>query len=400
MEHSDFWARLQEILDSPKGLSIQNQLNEIGFEKLWFKIKKSGDEEAEFIWHQLKARDKYNNKFPELSKDGSSWVFPVGLPLEQSSSEATANYKSTLARGQKLYDLTGGMGIDALYIGKNFQEIHYFDLNPELCALAHYNLNSSGLKAKTYCEDSEAFIQKIPLTKEQDWIYLDPARRVEGKKVFLLTETQPDPIKIVNQALERGYQVMLKTSPMLDISLALQQLPKVSELHIIGLKNEVKELLFVFREQVQPFKIKCVELAHSQPILMEFDSFANHEVLPLVDWSDYLYEPHPTLIKADMATSLCAQFHLQAVHPDIKLYTSATLMADFPGKVFKTIEISKVGSIKKPKVGFHIMAKNYPETAEQVRKKYKIPMSNGCDYMILTRDSKSKPIWIRAERLS
>jgi hypothetical protein len=173
----------------------------------------------------------------------------------------------------------------------------------------------------------------------------------------------------------------------------------VSEIHIVAVKNEVKELLFIKNQNNGSIIIKCIELQGNFSILAEFSLSDKDNEIPMMDWKNYLYEPHSTIIKADFAGKICFDYKLNAVHVDTKLYTSDERNDSFPGKVFKKLEILQPKDFKRTAQGYHIMAKNYPQSAEQIRAKYKIPDGVGNHYIILTKNKQQKPIWILAERL-
>ena len=397
VEEYKFWDQVNQRLNSPKGVLVKSWIQDLSFEKAWLKIKKLKDKELEFIAIQIQARHKYKSKFPTLTSESSNWVFPTGLPLEQSSSEWTAAFKAQLIQGNKLVDLTGGMGIDAYYMGKNFLETHYFELNPELIDLAKFNFQSKSFK--TYLANSDEFDLETLSLSDQDWVYLDPARRVQSKKVFLLHDTQPNAIQINAQCRKLGLNMMLKTSPMLDVSLALNQLKGISNVYIVSVKNEVKELLFVSKNDTEELRIKCFELEDEPRLLAEYELSDSQFDLPKSDWKSFVYEPHPALIKANFMAKVCKDYSVHAIHSDIKLFTSDQKMEHFAGKIFKINEILKPGRFNSNEEGYHIMAKNYLDTAEKVRSKFKIKPGKGNQYLILTRDLNQKPIWISAERI-
>lgn len=191
-------------------------------------------------------------------------IYPAHLSLEQCSSEATALYKVSLTPnlspkergvagassspsleglGEVMIDLTGGMGVDISFLAKNFKQAIYVEQQQELCEIAKHNFRALGLEnIKVLNADAVKYLAE---TEKVDLIYIDPARRDNiGKKTVSIEDCTPNILEIENLLEEKAETVMIKLSPMLDISLALRSLKNVSDVHIVAVNNEVKELLF------------------------------------------------------------------------------------------------------------------------------------------------------------
>ncbi|MDB5260840.1 MAG: hypothetical protein JWQ14_121, partial [Adhaeribacter sp.] len=193
--------------------------------------------------HYIQARQKIKQKLPRWYQH-LAIVYPQTLSLEQSSSETTAAFKANLVAGNILLDLTGGFGIDSYFFAKKMKEVIYVERNPELAQIAQYNSRVLGA-ANIHFHHSEAETYLNNFEGPADWIYLDPARRdTANKKVHLLTDCEPDILKILPQLSAKGHHIMLKTSPMLDISQALQQLKQVHKIYVVAVDNECKEVLY------------------------------------------------------------------------------------------------------------------------------------------------------------
>ena len=174
---------------------------------------------------------------------------PARLSLEQCSSEATARYKADIIAAhagprRRLADLTGGLGIDCSLLAPLFTEVDYVERQEELCRLAGHNFPLLGLThIHVHCADGTAFLAGMP---PADWLFLDPARRdSHGGKTVALADCEPDVSQLEERLLEKAPNVLLKLSPMLDLTLALHTLRHVREAHIVAVDNECKELLLV-----------------------------------------------------------------------------------------------------------------------------------------------------------
>lgn len=321
---------------------------------------------------QIEGRKKIEKKLP-LWFETPNILFPPKVNLEQTSSEITAKYKASLVRGKSLADITGGFGIDGYYFSKEFTSVHHFEINPELSALAAHNFVVLGeSRIKCFNEDG---LQAV-LSKHYDVIFADPSRRHESKgKVFFLSDCEPNIPKNISEILDHCDQFLLKTSPMLDISVGLSELPGVAEIHIVAIDNEVKELLWLLKGNFGDSpKIKTIHFNKGTIEKFEFDrneiATATHS-LP----QKYLYEPNAALLKSGAFDLISEKLRVNKLHKNTHLYTSETKI-DFPGRGFlieqsvpySKVEMRKAISFKKA----NISTKNFPETVETLRNKWKI----------------------------
>ncbi|MEO6759027.1 MAG: methyltransferase domain-containing protein, partial [Saprospiraceae bacterium] len=182
-----------------------------------------------FVASQLQALRKVRDKIPTWYDPALE--FPVQLSVEQASSERTARFKASLFSGQRMADLTGGMGVDAWAWAQHFAEVIYLEQNEALVAAARHNFQVLGIKNITCRQgEAEAFLQAIHVS-HLDLIYLDPARRDgQQRKVFRLEDCQPNVVALRTNLLAKAPQVLVKTAPLLDLKLAARQLAAVSHI--------------------------------------------------------------------------------------------------------------------------------------------------------------------------
>jgi hypothetical protein len=94
-------------------------------------------------------------------------------------------------------------------------------------------------------------------------------------------------------------------------------------------------------------------------------------------------------MKSGGFSEISTQFHLDKLHQHSHLYTSETALIDFPGRQFqikKSIEYSKkemIANFANQKA--NITTRNFPETVENIRKKWKIK-EGGNLYCFFTTD--------------
>lgn len=153
-------------------------------------------------------------------------LFPPRISMEQCSSEPAAKFKASLLAGGRFADLTGGFGIDFSYVSRGFSEAFYVERNERLCAIARENFDLLGMNnAKIMNGECEELLASLP---QLDWMFLDPARRDgDGRKVVALGDCQPDVVALEEQLLAKATKVMVKCSPMLDITQACRELRNV-----------------------------------------------------------------------------------------------------------------------------------------------------------------------------
>ena len=335
---------------------------------------------------QLDSRQRSAKKLP-LWHNTPRIYFPPRLSMEQSSSEVTAEHKSKLIKGDKIIDLTGGFGVDSFYFSKRAKEVLHCERNEELSAIAKHNLNTLGAKNVRFIgSDSIEFLKST--SESFDTIYIDPSRRVQTKKVFLLRDTEPDVVGNLPLMLEKASRVVIKTSPLLDIQSGLKELRQVSEVHVISLKNDCKELIWIIDRgfEGEP-RITASALSAGQSQTYNF-SLSNEHELKLESWSAplaYIYEPDVALLKAGAFKSIAAHWKISKLQQNTHLYTSENKISDFIGKVFTVQSASDYKTFikEKPLSKANIISRNFPHSPEELKKRHNLT-DGGEDYLIFT----------------
>ncbi|WP_394674264.1 class I SAM-dependent methyltransferase [uncultured Chryseobacterium sp.] len=339
------------------------------------------------IVQQIKGKRVAEKKFPFLLKEGI--VFPPQLNLEQASSEKTARYKADLLKGKKIIDLTAGFGIDAYYLSQNFEEVTLIEQNPLLLETVKHNWNILGREAGFINNRLEDFLQHNE--EHFDVIYLDPARRDQQKnKVFLLEDLSPNILDLQDRLLEISETVVIKLSPLIDLSYLISVLPAMFRIDIIAVKNDVKEVvIFLSGSQNNQISCCCVNLESSeQPFTYTIgdEETANTEY---AEPGKYLYIPNNAILKAGTFNLVAQRFNLKKLHPNTHFYTSDRMARDFPGRILE-VECIDSKDIKK-KSQFNIISRNHPLKPEEIRKKYQLK-DGGKYYLIFTQSKKGKII--------
>jgi len=347
--------------------------------------------------NQITAKKKAEKKLP-------SWVnaegiyYPPALSIEQTSSEVTAKYKTKLVKGKSLIDITGGFGVDSFAFAKNIEQVIHCEINVELSDIAKHNAKVLGFDNIEFkALDGLDFTQNA---KEKfGTIYIDPARRTQKGKVFMLKDCTPDVIGSLDVLLTKTQRIIIKTAPLLDISAGLQELSNVSEIHIVSLKNECKELLWVLEENFTTSpKIVAVTLNQEEKVFTFIKEEMNTETIyaDLINPGDYLYEPDAALLKTGAFDLIGKHFKLLKLHPQTQLYISNSVDNEFPGRVFEIKEILSTGDLKREKsLRGNIIVRNYPGKPEELVRRYKIKSAKE-DFIVFTKNIKGENIIILA----
>ena len=325
---------------------------------------------------QIEARQLLQKKVLQWSQN-EDLLFPAHLSIEQCSSEATAKYKANLLKGNSLVDLTGGLGIDTFYLSKSFKETDYVERQKELCDLAKHNFRVLDTEIKVCNETAEEYLNRC---EPKDCIYLDPARRdAHGHKTVSISDCTPDVLALQDQLLQKAKTVMVKLSPMLDISKALAELKNVKEVHILAVGNECKESVFIMERGCfsQP-TLFAVNLQTEQPIVRFVQAEEHYCPLHLAEGiGRYLYEPNAALMKAGCYKLLSERFCVLKLHKNSHLYTSETLREGFPGRIFevegfatynKRMKQTLLADVEKA----NLAVRDFPLSVEALRKTLKI----------------------------
>ena len=388
---------------------------------------------------QIRGRQTARQKLPSWAAiDGI--VYPPHLSMEQCSSEQTAQYKAQLlarllqtdfsmesAKNAHFIDLTGGFGVDFVAMAQaiskfseqeNFssQDNHpnrfvYVERNEHLCALARHNFPLLGLPhAEIVCDTAENSLHSSSFLAppSSKIIFLDPARRdVHGQRTYALADCTPNVLELRDELFKSADFIVLKLSPMLDWHRAVEELKTVSEVHIVSVANECKELLLVIQKKAQKTRIFCVN--DQQKFSYEVEN--NEKTVPCIaetasiSGKKHLYIPNSSVMKAGCFAELCDRFHLAALAPNSHLFVktdesepSDVKIDNFPGKIFQISAISSMnkGDLRENLQGIdrvNIATRNFPMKPEELRRRLKIK-EGGDNYLFATTLANGKHVLI------
>ncbi len=382
----------------------------------------------------LEVRRKLRTKVPEWYSV-PSLIYPFRLSGEQCSSSETARYKASLALGLRregippetasaalrplpskmgpsllcgrgwpqvsggtpsrlnVADLTGGMGVDTWAFSQVAQEVLYNEMQVELAKATELNFRELGVGNVRFrnARVEPGKVAEVLDGFQPDVIFLDPARRAEdGRKVFLIEECQPDVLGLLPELFEASRFVLLKLSPMADITMACKRLgTHVKEVHVVAAGGECKELLFLLDRDWEGAPATFIVEGGA---VMEIPGQAGNDGVPNVistgassfvistgakrSGEICLFEPGKALLKAGAFGLPSGRFGLTKLGQHTHLYVGETVPEELTpfGKVFDVLEVLPLGNRTLKEAGkrwpqAEVTARNVPMTSDLLRKK-------------------------------
>ena len=355
--------------------------------KLALQGAKDAEVDLQMALQQIAGRQTARRKLPSwASVDGV--VYPPHLNMEQCSSEQTARYKASLTptpspkgEGSDVFvDLTGGFGVDFYWMSQGFKQRVYIEQNESLCTISSHNFETLGHKCSVCCCDTATYLTTMP---HVDLIYMDPARRNEhGGRAYSIGDCSPNVLELLPLLLEKANRVMLKLSPMLDWRKAVEDLKYVSEVHIVSVDNECKELLLILDKECSgDLHVVCVNLSKDgeQSFTFSPSPFLSSSSSSLLTSSPshFLYEPNASIMKAGCFDEVEQRFPVRQIASNSHLFLSDVEIDEFPGRRFQVLAISSMNKQElrtalKEVEQANISVRNFPLRVDQLRKKLKL----------------------------
>ena len=325
----------------------------------------------------------------------------------QSVNRKSVNHKSV---NRKLIDLTGGFGVDLAFMSQAFDETVYVERSEELCRLAAHNMPLVTTTPVTVvCADG---IEYMKAMGRCTMLFLDPARRDgKGARTYALADCTPNVVPVIGDLLGKADSVMLKLSPMLDWRKAVNDVgaQHVSQVHIVAVDNECKELLLLLQQEAPPMQLFCVDIDSATLPTQKAEAsaasiFTVVPAMPVasvgagpvparppkvpVAPSRFLYEPNAAIMKAGCFEALTQQFSVSPLAHDSHLFVSDNGVEDFPGRRFVIDAVTSMNKRElKATLGHlrqaNITVRHFPLSAEELRKRLRLA-DGGNDYIFAT----------------
>lgn len=365
---------------------------------------------------QIECRRRFAMKFAETLANNPHWLFPSLLAGEQATSDMAANFHTSLVdKGARICDLTAGLGIDSTHFASKCIHVTAIEKNNLKYRMLAENVAQSGiLNFETICGDCRELIKSFE--GQFDTIFIDPARRAsDGSRVFCLSECQPDITAMLPGIFRLSPRLIIKMSPMLDITHTLKELPGTTAIYSVGTPTECKEIVADVRVSPpdHPVSISAVTLGNPDSIFTftadeERDAICTIVSPGKLNSYRYLLEPYPALMKAAPLKLLSQRYNIDKLHPNTHIYLSPTPVSNFPGNTFKIIDIipfesRNIKTIARKFPELQISTRNFPLSPEKLRAKLKtrdtgllrlfaVTMHHDSPMMIITESPPPTPL--------
>ena len=371
-------------------------------DQLIYELRKAYPNNTHLVASQILYHQKAKMKLPEFISNGC-WL--TAKSYEQSSSEATATFKASLFKGHDLLDLTGGLGVDDIAFSKVFVNVHSIDIDAELNAIVQSNVHKMGIgNIQRITNSAEAFVGDNQ--EKFDLIYADADRRTDkDTKQFLLTDIQPNLMELLPKIKKMSSKILLKLSPMLDLTLLKKQLPEIHQIIVVALGGEVKELLCVIDSKApNECLIEAVEIDEIGSVLFDYNnqvSKSHHTILYECQpqTASFFYEPASALIKSGLHHSYISQFGMHPISPN-SIYTIGNQFVNgFFGRAFQLVGAIKFNKktilsyLAQHQIKFANIAKrDFTNDVVELKKMFNL-MDGGSDYLFFSTDH-NKQKWM------
>lgn len=358
------------------------------------------------VAEQVACRRKAERKLPTISRGPFLYDRTA---LEQCSSEATARYKARLLRGRRAIDMTGGLGIDAMYLAEVFEEVVYCEANGDLVELFRANAALRRLdNVRIHAGDSLDTLSRFA-DDSFDWIYVDPSRRPGGRRTVSLDKSEPDVVACRALLLRKAPRVCVKSSPLLEPRRAAEKLPHIQAVEVVSVEGECRELLLLQNRARPPqadIAVRAVLLGRTGECRYAVEGTLSgatgpRPAGPLGSW---FYDPDPAIVKSRLSTEVAARLGLSFLNDRVDYMTSQEMVSRFPGRAFRVLEAipwsrRRLGAyLRSRRIDRAVVARrDFPMTPEQIREM--LGLGEGAEeYLFFTRDAAGRRICIHCRR--
>lgn len=368
-------------------------------EEFALKFAREGTIPTSLATEQVKCFNKISKKLP-IFKDQE--LFVVATSFEQCSSQATAQYKASLFSGSAFIDLTGGLGVDTIFLSKHFETSVYCEQNSHLCDLFKYNTTKLKLNIEIHNSDGVKIVEGFR-DDSFDLLYVDPSRRVSGRRVTALAHCEPDVTNLMSLFLSKASRVCIKAAPAYDITMAVKEIDNLKEIIVVSLDGECREVLLICdRKNENKITLRSVLLKRDGAVADEYLSVIGEAESPRKTEMplNYFYVPDPAIFKTGHSDKVAEKFGLYFLNRTVDYLTGDELCLNFPGKIYKVVSV--IGWGRKDVIGYlksrgikkaSISRREFPLDPPGIRKMLKID-DGGDDYLFFTKDHKGKKICI------
>lgn len=363
--------------------------------------------DVDFAVTQIEARRKTARKLPQFTASPRT-LFPTVVSAEQASDELVASFHADLvADSETVADLTAGLGIDAMLNAKTCPErsMTAVEIDTLKCRCLRHNAAMLGIENLQVVEaDCLEWLKTAP---RYDTLFIDPARRGENnRRTYAFADCLPDIIGGMPLIMSRCETLLVKASPLLDISAILKELPGVAHIHAVGAHGECKELLISIKEGAKFGGVTTVELFDDGRVFtLESEYPADPQrCVPMTDDEPevgfFVHEPTATMMKTACWPAVTGRWpELRKISANTHLFISETVAGEFPGRIWRIKSVVGKRELKKLKgERLSVVSRNHPLTAPQIREAYRLREGDG-EFLIACRwGQRETPVILQAAR--
>lgn len=379
------------------------------------KLKYSGKEtkyfdfDFEFAIVQIEARRRARKKLPSFIKN-KHFLFPSILAEEQATNEAVARFHASLIpSNSSILDITAGLGIDDIEFAKAGLSITSCEIDSFKCETLRHNAEIFGLSNKMKIVNCDSINYVNQCNRCFDIVFADPARRNDkGGRVHAFSDCQPDILSAMPDLLKIASRLLIKSSPLLDLSLIRDTVSNLRHIYVVCFKGECKEVLIDIHEGF-PFEGATVVDLDWEGMISSFSTKFNQSdsnlISSIVDRKQasdyhYLYEPNSGVMKTGAWKSLYAKFpHLHKAGVNTHIFLSDVLYVDFPGRVMAIYSEPDKKALKGLRGSqINIVSRNHPLSAPQIANKF--ALTAGSDKFLYAFRYRNSPTFVMASPVS
>lgn len=338
---------------------------------------------------QIECRRKCSRKLAAFTAH-ERFLFPTAQAAEQATHQCVASYHAGLVgTGRRVADITAGLGIDAFTVAAAGNEVRAFELAPERASALRHNAEVLGAANVSVTEGDSLEALRDDATR-YDVIFVDPARRdAADRRTFLFRDCLPDIVSNLALLRSRADLIMVKASPILDTERMVAELPGISEIHLVCVKGECKEVLGIIggvgcgagEIAVTVADLRDNADASAEPVSVWRTTLGEtgNVGAPVASESDirpgaYIYDPNAGIHKLGCGRALCSRFDgLRRISANTDLYVSDSLIEGFPGRAFRIGAVIGGKDTRRLKgERREVMARNYVMSADSLRQRLKV----------------------------
>ncbi len=377
---------------------------------------KQFDFPVSFAIEQIECRRKTTKKLSRYLEH-IEFIFPTFLAAEQATHQCVAAYHARLVgQNQKVIDITAGLGIDAFSFANGGNNVTAIELAEDrYLALCHNSKVVASSDINIIHADSLAWIRENQKACHFDYLFVDPARRDDLKRrTYSFADSLPDIVTNFPLIASIADNIVIKASPLLDITQVKREIPAITAFHIVCVKGECKEVLAVVEQNKDADDPEIIAIDLNENREVEIDVISKWEIkmsqlsndAPIADVSDlmpqaYIYDPNASIHKLNCSREICRRFAgLKKISSHTELYCSTELHAGFPGRIFQIDRIlDKSASKLLRQQRREVIVRNYPLTADQLRAKLRLKSGDEGFLIGCKAGEKASPLLVDCKKI-